>query len=144
MTLDEFRRHAEAWGGRLERWPAELQSPARAFAQRNEDARSILSGAKLLDDRLAFAADVFVARHRAQDAASKVLARIAEADEPRLLSWWGTVAGWLVPAGGVAVAAALGIALAVILAPPPLIGRETVLISAILDSGALAEDLVVE
>jgi hypothetical protein len=144
MTLDEFRCGADAWGGRLERWPKDLRASARILERQNGEARRILAEARLLDDHLALVADFAVAGYRAQNAASKVMARIAEANEAQTASWRQVLLGWLLPAGGCAVAAALGIALATILAQPPLNGQETIHISAILDGGTLAEDLVVQ
>jgi hypothetical protein len=140
MTLDEFRRGAEAWGGRLECWPEDLRASARILARQSGEARRILAEARLLDDCLALAADFPVASHRAQIAASKVMARIAEVNEAQTASWQQALLSWLLPAGGCAIAAALGIALA----QPPLNGRETIYIRAILDGGTLAEDLVVQ
>lgn len=144
MTLDEFKHSAEAWGGQLERWPKDLRAPARLLTEQSSEARRILDEARLLDDRLGLAQDWPVAEHRAREVASRVLVRIAEADRAETASWAQTLGEWLLPAGGFAVAAGLGIALAIVMAHPSLSGRETPFITAILESGALAEDLVVE
>ena len=127
----------------MERWPKGSRNAARALVLRSEEARRILGEAKVLDDCLSLAVDTPVVPHRAQDAASRVMDRIAAAHDSRTASLWQALPGWLLPAGGFAMAAALGITLAMITAPP-ITGRETILISAILDSGALAEDWVVQ
>ena len=127
----------------MERWPEGLRNSALALVHRRGEARRILGEAKVLDDCLRLAADMTIALHRVQGAASKVMARITAADDSQTASWWQALPGWLLPAGGFAMAAGLGIMLAIITAPP-MTGRETILISAILNSGALAEDLVVQ
>ena len=49
MTLDQFRRLAETWGGDIERWPAATRDAARQFAATLEGERVLDEQARLGD-----------------------------------------------------------------------------------------------
>src|SRR5262249_28181282 len=135
MTLEEFRRLADTWGGDIARWPA----PARAAAQRHAataEGAAILVEAQRLDALLATAPDV--TSERASRAAFAVLQRIAAGREDRRGYWrappW--LAHWLVPVASVACSAVIGISLAT-MAPFGHTEQTTIVLSEILDSGSM-------
>ena len=141
MTLEEFRRQAEIWGGDIGRWPQARQADARRIAT-TQEGRQVLSEAATLD-RMVADAVAAVSDRRAHAAAMSVLARIAAEDAAPRVSWRSVMAGWFVPAGGMACAAALGIALALHMPDPAADRSGAMLVSAILDSAALFADPVV-
>jgi hypothetical protein len=133
MTLEEFRRLADTWGGDIDRWPARTQSAARQRAATKEGAE-ILAQARQLDPWLAAAPDI--APDRAARAAFVVAQRIAVGDAVtvRSASWWRRT--WLMPVAGLAFSALMGVSLAA-LAPYGGSTRSTSALSAILDTGSL-------
>ena len=56
MTLEEFESYLDRHGAELERWPAELATPARRALATSQEARKLLDEARaiaqLLDDAL--------------------------------------------------------------------------------------------
>lgn len=141
MTLEEFRRQAEIWGADIGRWPQARQADARRIAV-TQEGRQVLSEAAMLD-RMVEGAAGEVSDRRAHAAAMSVLARIAAEGAAPRLSWRTAMAGWFAPAGGMACAAALGVALALQMPDPAADRSGIVLVSAILDSAALFADPVV-
>jgi hypothetical protein len=133
MTLEEFRRLADTWGGDIDRWPPRTQSAAGQHAVTKEGAE-ILAQARQLDAWLAAAPDV--APDRATRAAFAVVQRIAVggAVPMRPAPWWRRT--WLMPVAGVALSALMGVSLAT-LAPYGGSTRSTSPLSAILDTGSL-------
>jgi hypothetical protein len=55
MTLDEFRRLTEAWGGDPARWPAAAREPAAALLAGSAAARALRAEAAALDALIAAA-----------------------------------------------------------------------------------------
>ena len=138
MTLEEFRRLADTWGGDIERWPVPRRVEARQCAATEEGA-SIVAGAQRLDAMLATAPDV--APERAARAAFAVVQRIAaegvggsRQGPSRQGSW--VLSNWWMPAASVAGSALIGISLATMM---PYGGSDepTIVLSAILDSGSM-------
>jgi len=108
MTLDEFRRLAETWGGDIARWPEPERREAEALA-RDPAAAAILAEASRLD-RLATRAAPEVSERRAGDAMAAVTMRLAAerqatATPQRLFA----LPRWLAPATALACAAVLGV-----------------------------------
>jgi hypothetical protein len=139
MTLEEFHRLADTWGGDIERWPAQRRVEARQCAATEEGA-SILADAQRLDALLAEAPDV--TSDRAARAAFAVVQRIAAEGEggSRQGAWWlpnWRFPNWLMPAASVACSALIGISLATMV-PYRQSDEPTLLLSAILDSGSMA------
>jgi hypothetical protein len=112
MTLDEFRRLAETWGGDIARWPAATRRAAQAVAA-TEQGAAILRTASEFDALLA--APPEVAPARSGRAALAALQRIA-ADEARP-PWYRRLLqpASLLPAGSLACSALVGLWLAVAL-----------------------------
>jgi hypothetical protein len=143
MTLEEFRRLADTWGGDIERWPAPRQGEARRHAATEEGA-SILADAQRLDALLAREPDV--TPERAGRVAFAVVQRIAAEDEGGLRhpAWlipnWRPP-NWLMPAAGVACSALIGISLATMM-PYRQLDEPTSVLSAILDTGSMATSWV--
>ena len=107
MTLEEFRRLADAWGGDIARWPHALRPDAEALARRPE-AAAILDEARALD-RLAALAVPHIEQSRADAALHAVVMRLA-AEEPRPRPLILTaLTRWLMPAASFAGAAAIGL-----------------------------------
>jgi hypothetical protein len=143
MTLEEFRRLADTWGGDIGRWPVPRQVEARGHAGTEEGA-SILEAAQRLDTLLARAPDV--TPERAGRAALAVIQRIAaEGEGGSRQGAWGTPSwrppNWLMPAAGVACSALLGLSLATTL-PYRQSDEPTTVLSAILDTGSMAASWV--
>jgi hypothetical protein len=148
MTLEEFRRLADTWGGDIERWPAPRRVEAGQCAATEEGA-SILAGAQRLDALLAKPSDI--APERAARAAFAVVQRIAaegEAGSRQGASHQGSshqgswiLSNWWMPAASVAGSALIGISLATMM---PYGGSDepTIVLSAILDSGSMAASWV--
>jgi hypothetical protein len=143
MTLEEFRRLADTWGGDIGRWPVPRQVEARGLAGTEEGA-SILAAARRLDTLLARAPDV--TPERAGRAALAVIQRIAAEGEggSRQGAWaapsWRPP-NWLMPAAGAACSALLGLSLATML-PYRQSDEPTTVLSAILDTGSMAASWV--
>jgi len=148
VTLEEFRRLADIWGGNIERWPATLQAEARRHAAIEEGA-SILADAQRLDALLATAPAV--SSDRAAHAAFAVLQRIAAAGQGRqgarsfgnwsLADW--RLRDWLIPTASLACSALIGISLATSV-PFRQSNEPTSVLSAILDSGSMAASWVTQ
>lgn len=141
MSLEEFQRLAENWGSDIARWPSSGHTEARRIA-RTEEGRQALADARAFDNAIS-SAFPGISDRRAQDVTFRVLSRVARESEPQRMPWQAAFASWFIPAGGVALSAALGVAIALM---TPQLGahqNSVILLSAILDSGALAADLVV-
>jgi hypothetical protein len=113
MTVDEFTRLADAWGGDVERWPEATRLAAQTLASTPEGA-AILKAASELDEAIAhLAPDIADERvGRAMFAVINTIAMPAAAKPPRR-RWFATPGlTWLVPATGFACAAFLGVSLA--------------------------------
>jgi hypothetical protein len=143
MTLEEFRRLADTWGGDIERWPAARRVEAGQCAATEEGA-SILASAQRLDAMLAKPSDV--APERAARAAFAVVRRIAAegvAGSHQGSSHQGSwiLSNWWMPAASVAGSALIGVSLATMM---PYGGSDepTIVLSAILDSGSMAASWV--
>jgi hypothetical protein len=112
MTLDEFTRYAEAWGGDIARWPERARADAMQLAASPEGA-AILAHERALDTVLHDCAQE-VAQARVDQAIHRVVTTLA-AERPRtgLRSEWSR---WLLPAAGLACAVGIG-ALAATIGP---------------------------
>lgn len=146
MTLEDFQKLAETWGGDIERWPEEVRAVARVLAE-TPAGRLVLARERQLDE---FAAQrPQVSHKRARAAAHAVVLRLAaEAERERVarkkwISWMPRMPAWLAPAASVACSTLLGIVLASSL---PYVGldanQDTLVLSAIFDSGSMAAGLV--
>jgi hypothetical protein len=105
VTLDQFQKLADVWGGDIARWPPETQPSARVVAASAEGQRIIAANA-WLDRNLA--KPVAIDPDRAARASVAVLQRLAA---PKPLPWYRR---WLrpvalVPATSLACSAALGL-----------------------------------
>lgn len=131
MTLDEFKRLAETWGGDIARWPADRRAAAAALAERPA-AAALLAEATHMDGLLSRTAPQ-VADDRAGRASYAVIARLAAQTAPRPAWTWPR---WLMPVA-LACAALIGLylGLAYPIADPnaPQDGRA--LLTMIFDSG---------
>jgi hypothetical protein len=109
MTLDQFRRLAEVWGGDIDRWPAATQIAARALAS-DDEAKRILKEQLALDRLFSVAPDV--SDHRAGRIGFAVLQQLAKMDRdpPWLLRWLRRPS--LLPAASLACSAMVGLWLA--------------------------------
>jgi hypothetical protein len=107
MTLDEFRRLADARGGDIARWPPAVRAEATALAQ-DKEAAAILAEARELDRLTALAAPQ-VGQDRTDDAIHAVIMRLAEADERPWRPSLTALARWVMPAASFACAAAIGV-----------------------------------
>jgi hypothetical protein len=111
MTEDRFAALAEAYGGDIARWPAEVRADAEAFTAMHAEAAAVLERERGLD--AALDADVAGApgallRQRVIDSAPAALSA-------------GRIWRWLTGAGlglGLAAACACGVAAGMTLAPP--------------------------
>jgi hypothetical protein len=140
MTLEEFRRLADTWGGDIERWPARWRAEARQCAATEEGA-SILSQARQLDALLATPPVVTI--ERVSRAAIAVVQRIAAAASgpSRPVAWWRPT--WLMPVAGLALSALIGASLAT-LVPYGGANGPTSVLGAILDTGSLPATWVMQ
>jgi hypothetical protein len=140
MTLEEFGRLADTWGGDIDRWPECWRTEARRHAA-SEEGASILADARKLDALLA--APLIVSPERVSRAAFAVVQRItAEASvSPRLAPWWRRP--WLMPVAGLAFSTLLGISLAT-LAPYGGSNGPAPVLAAILDTGSLPATWVIQ
>jgi hypothetical protein len=139
MTLDDFGRLAEIWGGDIGRWPASQQAEARELAATAEGA-AILRDERRFDVLLSQTAEV--GEYRAGRAAFAVLQRLA--GERQRQPWYRAL--WqparLVPAASLACSAMLGLWLASVLpAQPP---ESASVLTMVFDSGSLAATWVVQ
>ncbi|MDO9062595.1 MAG: hypothetical protein Q7U92_26720 [Bradyrhizobium sp.] len=109
MTLDQFRKLAEIWGGDIDRWPAAMQDAARAMAGGGETSR-ILAEQLRLDRLLSAAPDV--TDDRAGRIGFAVLQRLATPD--RDPPWFRRLLrpASFVPAASLACSAMMGLWLA--------------------------------
>jgi hypothetical protein len=105
VTLEEFSRNAEAWGGDIARWPQVSREGAARIAATPQGA-AILARARAVDLLIADA-EPAVAQARVDDAIHAVVLRLA-GDMPRRRRFADLLPRWLVPATGLAVAVALG------------------------------------
>lgn len=141
MTLDDFRRLAEIWGGDINRWPASQQVEAREFA-------ATVDGAAILRDERQF--DVLlsqtpqVGEDRAGRAAFAVMQRLAGERQRQRQPWYRALwqPGRLVPAASLACSAMLGLWLASVLPAQPL--ESASVLTMMFDSGSLAATWVVQ
>jgi hypothetical protein len=136
MTLEDFRRLAETWGGDLGRWPAAERDAARALAA-TPQGRAILERARQLDALMAAPPDV--PPERVRGAVHAVVLQVAaDAERTSRSRWSWDLPGWFVPAMSVACSALIGISLGMALpsgdAPEPMV------LGMILDSGSIAAD----
>lgn len=109
MTLDQFRKLAEIWGGDIDRWPAAMQAAARDMAAGGEAGRILAEQLRL--DRL-FSVAPDVSDDRAGRIGFAVLQRLAKAD--RNPPWFRRLLrpASFVPAAGLACSAMVGLWLA--------------------------------
>jgi hypothetical protein len=111
MTVDEFTRLADAWGGDVERWPEATRLAAKSLASTPEGA-AILKAASDLDAAIASLAPD-IADERVGRAMFAVINTIATPSEPAHRGWFASAGlTWLVPATGFACAALVGVSLA--------------------------------
>jgi hypothetical protein len=139
MTLDDFRRLAEVWGGDIDRWPASEQAAARKLAVTAEGA-AILRDEQHFDRLLSQTPQV--GEDRTGRAAFAVMQRLAEEGQPQ--PWYRAL--WrmdrLVPAASLACSAVLGLWLASVLpAQPP---ESASVLTMVFDSGSLAATWVAQ
>ncbi|MGT2436881.1 hypothetical protein ACU4GH_14525 [Bradyrhizobium betae] len=109
MTLDQFRRLAETWGGDVERWPAATHDAARRFAATSEGERILAEQARL--DRL-FSAAPDIEAGRAERSSFLVLQRLANVQQRRPLWHRFLFPRGLVPAASLACSVLVGVWLA--------------------------------
>ena len=105
MTLDEFTRLADTWGGDIARWPDRFRDAAEHFARTHPDAASILDARRSSTSGGGQRAGRLGGTRRHGDACGGVAAcrrRAGPASRPILLRW-------LAPAMSFACAAGLGI-----------------------------------
>ncbi len=115
MSLEDFARLAEIWGGDLDCWPAENRAEATSLAARSPDAAEILEGERLLDSALdADPAPVVSAALSARllaDASSVATERRQAVEPARPAAqdrgFWGEVSDFVRELGGRAMAARL-------------------------------------
>lgn len=138
MTEDDFRRLAGIWGADIARWPGETQTAARAVAA-TPAGQGVLAEIGAFDEALS-GIGPDVSDRRAGDVAMRVLAGIAREQERAEAGLAATLLRWLMPSAGLAMAAGLGVAAAIVAPPPGASSEGAVLIAAILDSGAFAAD----
>lgn len=114
--LEEFRRLADLWGARLDRWPEARRAWAGRLATTPE-AAAILATQAQLDARIE--AHPQVSEARAAAVVGAVMGRVAQEAAQREAAnadgWWPPLAAWLfAPGGAVAVVAAAGVAAGVV------------------------------
>lgn len=112
MTLQEFARHAEAWGADLARWPEGVRAQALPLST-SPEAEAILAAQRELDMLLRHAAHD-IAPARVDQAISRVVTALA-AEKPRS-RFSAALSRWLIPAAGIACAVGIG-ALAATIGP---------------------------
>ncbi|NWG23499.1 MAG: hypothetical protein HXY30_03625 [Pseudorhodoplanes sp.] len=143
MTLDEFRRLAECWGGDIRRWPGPRSDETERLAQTPE-GEAILAEARELDALLAASAPQ-VSERRAADAIHAVVTRLAaETAKPRPTASLFRLPRWLIPSAGFACAAMIGIGIGIAY---PLVSPDTdaqIALAAILEGGSLGPEWVLQ
>jgi hypothetical protein len=139
MTLEEFRRLADTWGGDIERWPAPRQGEVRRHAATEEGA-AILAHGRRLDVLLKKGPEI--TPERAGRVAFAVIQRIAAEDEGGLRRRAWLLPNWLIPAVGVACSMLIGISLATMV-PYRQSDEPTAVLSAILDTSSMAASWVI-
>src|SRR5437588_10536390 len=98
MTLQEFTRHAAAWGADIARWPEGVRAEATRVAA-SAQAQAILTGERRLDTMLRDETQD-VAPARIDRAVQRVVTALA-AERPR--RWFaGALSRWLIPTAGLA------------------------------------------
>ena len=133
MTLEEFRRFADTWGGDIERWPHPCRAEAKQRAA-TQEGEAILQEARRLDALLASAP--LVTSERTSRAALAVVQQIAGGSVRDFRqSLWGPPA-WLMPAMSFIGSALIGVFLAMVAPYGPSDGS-TLVLSAILDTGSM-------
>lgn len=132
MDRTRFAALAEAWGGRIERWPTDERDAAwRFLAEAGEVAQALLAGALDLDEALE-------ALRPPQPSAALRAAILAAAPRPRPAR--GALWRWLTGAGlgaGLAAACAAGVVAGVQSASLSDDARADALIATTYDGGAL-------
>jgi hypothetical protein len=104
MTLQEFTRHAQAWGADIARWPEGARAEAARLAA-SPEGETVLAAQRALDAMLRERAHE-VAPPRVERAINRVVTTLA-AEKPRgRLS--GALPRWLIPAAGLACAVGIG------------------------------------
>jgi hypothetical protein len=139
MTLQEFTRYAEAFGGDIARWPERVRADAMQLAASPEGA-SILAREGALDAVLRDSVRE-VGQARVDQAIHRVVTRLAaERPRPRLTNTWSR---WLLPAAGLACAVGIG-ALAATIGPLADSGAEDApsVLTMILDMTSLGQGFV--
>ncbi|MBR0773945.1 hypothetical protein JQ625_03790 [Bradyrhizobium diazoefficiens] len=111
MTLDQFRRLAETWGGDVERWPAPTREAARKIAASAEGALVLEEQGRL--DRL-LAVVPAIEAERADRSSLLVLQKLASIQEEQPQPWHRRLLRWpaLVPAASFACSVMAGVWLA--------------------------------
>jgi len=104
MTLQEFARHAEAWGADIARWPEDVRAQALHLSTLRE-AEAVLARQRELDTLLR-AATPDVAPARVDLAINRVVTALA-AEKPRS-RFSAALSRWLIPAAGLACAVGIG------------------------------------
>lgn len=131
MSLEAFRTNAEAYGGRISRWPEDVRAAAERVAAEHAEAVDILREAAALDALLdaeaaqtpepppALLARILVdAAHVSHEAANEVVAPAAA--EPAARARRGGLGAWfeaVFGGAGLAAAAAAGLAFGLAGAP---------------------------
>ena len=107
MTIDEFRKFAETWGGDIARWPAQLRPDAEALAG-TPAATAVLEAARRLDRSIAGAAPAIDADriNRALLNVATAIAAQGQAPPRSPIARW-----WLLPAASFACAVVVGVSL---------------------------------
>lgn len=136
MTFERFQSLAEAWGGAIARWPAEVQDAAYAFmAASPEQADAVLAEARATDALM----DAAPALSTSIALRDRVIAAAPAARARRSRLWrWMTGAG---VGAGLAAATAAGVmaGVSLSLAQAPL-GEDEALLTTLYDTG-LGEEL---
>ena len=139
MTLEDFRRLAEAWGGDMDRWPAEAREEARKIAA-TDDGRAILEQESQLD--VFASAPPRILPQRVQSATRAVITQLAIETERRRVRGWQWQLSWLVPSASLACSVMLGVALAMSSPYGDSEMGQNVILSSLFDSGSMAGGLV--
>lgn len=140
MTLEDFRRLAEAWGGDMDRWPAEAREEARKIAA-TDVGRAILEQESQLD--VFASAPPRILPQRVQSATRAVITQLAiETERRRVRGWQWQLPSWLVPSASLACSVMLGVALAMSSPYGDSEMGQNVILSSLFDSGSMAGGLV--
>ena len=134
MTLEEFRKLADTWGGNIERWPDATKSAAQRLGTTPEGAE-VLKQAGRLDAFLA--SRPIIRKERAQRAAYAVTLQIAtDSERQRQAGARRQWHSWFVPAASLACSALVGILLAML---TPESNQEVLILSLLLDTGSISQ-----